>query len=158
MGCFGGWQHDTRKTRTFHFNQDVMKQGVNIFGDLMIYTHNCSTVTFSCCQCLTVFICSCLGDILSGISSPIVLFPVSWVYRPLFVSIFGASICVMIHRSISSKSSVVFHYIFISHGTMLVAESSISQTFFLRIYLYTLNGGFLKAFVYVDCINWYLPY
>lgn len=36
---------------------------------------------------------------------------------------------------------------------MLVAENSISPTFFLRIYLYALNGGFLKAFVYVDCIN-----
>lgn len=116
-----------------------MKQGVNIFNDLIIYTHNCPIVTFSCCQCLTVFIFSCLGDILSGISSPILLFPVSCVYRPPFVSIFGASIGVRIHRSISSKSSVVFHYIFISHDTLLVAETSISLTFFLRIYRYTLK-------------------
>lgn len=127
IGCVEGWQQDTRKALHLSFykrNQDVMKQRRNIFNDLIIHTSNrtfCFIITFSHYQCLTASNCSCLGDILSGISSYAIVSLFPQHTDLFFVSIFGTSICVRIHTSISFKSCIVFHYMFNSYSTLLLA-------------------------------------
>lgn len=95
--CFGGvfWGLATRYQKNSHIsfyrrNQEVMKHGGSGFNDLIIYTCNCTVLLlhFFCCHCLTASICSCLGDILSGISSPILLFPHFLSVQISFLSVY----------------------------------------------------------------------
>ena len=69
-------------------NQDVMQQGGNIFNDLIIYTRNCTILLSLLLSVFDSFYLQFSCDVLSGISSPIPLFPYFLSVQTSFLSVY----------------------------------------------------------------------
>ena len=100
-------------------NKYVVKQGGNIFNDLksciLLVVLNVSLFIFLGYPCLTASMCSCLGDVLSGIFPPVctIVPPLSEYTDLLFVYL--GHLFISGYTDLSSKRRTIFHHIYLIH-------------------------------------------